>query len=297
VVVAAAGAAVTLLSSLDHWITAAKWAKWLIANWNALTKGIWSTLLWFVPNLSQLDANLLTIICFVLATIFSSMRRREPAIPRRTLHFVSAAVAGFAIAAIFARNTLTIYEHEDDAVLDHALAMLVASAPSAAHEKATAPISKPPTDFGYYSVAVHKLARVIQDHHPYHSCAKSALTKIFKKLNAKGLDPARAPSREILAVMSEPELAESMRCIHADQRWLLTFSPLIANTTASLLLIALVGAAVWLVSKAIGIAPKADLISVRLWATLAILATILALNYGSLAIEPWLTNNGISLPS
>jgi hypothetical protein len=297
IMVAAAGAAVTLLASLDKWITAAKWAKWLVTNWNALTKGLWSTLLWFVPHLSQLDANLLTIICFVLAALLSSMRRRDLQARWLSLRFASASLAGLLIAFTFAQNTVALYDREDYALAAHRFLEAMGDAGTGLLSEQT------PREFGYYASAVNRLTLLVGEHGPSRGCADGAFAKRQKVFldagaarQAQGLDPNMS-REELLALTSRPELADANACLNTDFRWRYMWSPLMAQSISAVLCVAFFIVILIFASKVTGRTPRIELVNLRLWATLAFLAAILALNYGSLALEPWLTNNGISLPS
>lgn len=72
-----AGLTITLLGNVDTYISAMKWAHYIVEQWNVLAKTIWSNIFWFFPRVSSLDANILTLSAILVASaIRSSFSKR-----------------------------------------------------------------------------------------------------------------------------------------------------------------------------------------------------------------------------
>ena len=65
----------TLLSNVDNYLSAAKWAHYLVDQWTQIITTIWRHALFFLPHISGLDANLLTITSLIVGAAIRSMNK------------------------------------------------------------------------------------------------------------------------------------------------------------------------------------------------------------------------------
>ncbi len=72
----------TILSKVEDFVGAAKWAHFLIDEWNELVTRFFKSIFWFLPRLSSLDANVLAILFLVIGC---ALRTAEPNIRNRRL--------------------------------------------------------------------------------------------------------------------------------------------------------------------------------------------------------------------
>ena len=72
------GAAITLVTNLRGILTLAEWMRVLMTRWAELAHAVWSRVLFFLPDIPQGDAVMLTLLSFLSAAFVASLRKQQP---------------------------------------------------------------------------------------------------------------------------------------------------------------------------------------------------------------------------
>jgi hypothetical protein len=102
----AIGAAVSFLAHLQGMLNLSLLSRYVVQYWANILTALWSRILFFVPNLSKIDAMMLSIVTFTAGTLFLSPIKRKETRRQPVASSVLTALTFAILVFIFAAGTI-----------------------------------------------------------------------------------------------------------------------------------------------------------------------------------------------